>query len=285
MSVLGNDGGALDWVLDKLAAAKKQSAKASSAQSFKPKTPKAPDVTAKIEKLKGVRAFEQGLWHQYKKSGKPDDYKALLQSHIPLMRKEVGRFKGVEIDKVTMEVEWMKLHKKAVDSFNPTKSALNTWITNKTHLNRFVSQRQNVLRPSEPKNAKIGRFKTGFSELASNLGREPSLQEVSEHTKLPMKTVVELSRVARGTYDIDAGGDEVTGNAPAKLNTMTMAAKIVYPDLSAEEKLLHDYMFPKDGRKIVSTTNELSKKTGFDVPKVSKLKTSILKKMEEWIPD
>lgn len=276
---------ALDWVLGKIAASKKAVGSTAKPKPIKievhpPKKPK--DVTA-------IRSKEMDLWKKYKETNDPKHYQALLKSHMPVIYKTLNVFKSVEINKSAQLMNLMQLHKEAIDAFDPKNAKganLTTWLTTrlKAH-HRYVGNRQNLARLSEPKNLLVGQFKTGVSELISNLNREPSLQEIQEHTKLPEKTVRELSKQIRKSYDVDSGGDEIAGFAPNILSSQRMASKIVYPSLTPDEKLVHDYIYPKDGRRAVSDTGTLAKRLGWDLPKVSKVKTSIRLKMNEFVPD
>jgi hypothetical protein len=274
---------ALEWVLGKIAASKKAVGTIAKLPKIEPAVIKKPkDVTA-------LRTKELDLWKQYKESGDPKHYQALLSSHMPVIYKTLNTFKSVEVNKSAQVMNLMQLHKDAMDAFDPknVKGAnLTTWLTTrlKGH-HRYIGNRQNLARMSEPKNLLVGQFKTGVQELISNLNREPSLQEIHEHTGLPEKTVRELSKQIRKSYDIDAGGDELAGFAPNVLSVQRMAAKIIYPSCTPDEKLLHDYIYPKDGRRAVPGSGDLAKKLGWDLPKVSKVKGSLKKKMDEFIPD
>jgi DNA-directed RNA polymerase sigma subunit (sigma70/sigma32) len=269
-----------EWVLGKLGAAKAPKAKA----------PTMPTIVAPLAPqadMKSVRAREMELYRKWKTEGKkPEDFAALYNSHKKLIQKEINKYRGAEVPRAALEFEHIKHYRVALESFDESKGVqLHSWITtNLKKPRRFVISVQNFARITEPLANKIGPFKSAHTELTAKLGHQPSTDDLVEHTGLSRKEVLQLNRQLRKALMITAGGDEET--APSyRSDTERQIADLIYHKLKPDEKVVHEYLFPKDGRKPITSSSVLAKKLGWHVSKVSKAKTAIIGHIDQHLPD
>lgn len=301
---------ALEWVLAKLSAARKGSAPVFKPPEFRPPKPTAPAfVPAALSKPGGVdlqhqtamtakRAEELAHWHRWNTEGrKADDFEILLNSHMPLINKQLSRFGGVEVNKTAMKSVLIEHYRKALEKFDPDKGAqLHTWISNNLKgVKRFVVKHQNVLRITEPVAEKITPYRTAQSELTQRLGYDPTIQQIVDHThskdwrgnkKLSMKDALQVQKLVKRGLDLGGGGEEVEDAGVRYNDPALQAAHIVYHQLKPHEQKVHEFLFPRAvGVDPIYKTGVIAKKLGWEVSKVSKARKSIFDKIQARIGD
>lgn len=273
---------AFGWFIDKLAA----KSSAPKAPVYSPPKLKLPEVKAPKD-MRVVREREMDLFKQWKYGGKkPEDFEALKESHRGLLQKAVGRFKGAEVPRKALEFEHLKHYRRALETFDDTKGAqLHSWITtNLKKARRFVLQVQNTGRITEPLGEVIGTYKSARTELQEQLGRPPTIDEIVEHSKLSKKEVIQLGKQLKPSRMLSGTGDDESGPTHYS-DSEKLIADLVYHKLRPDEKLVHEYLFPKDGTKAVTSSSVIANKLGWHISKVSKAKTSIRNLIDEHLPD
>jgi len=124
------------------------------------------------------REFE--LWKRYK-AGDRQALIELLDSLAPLIHGQVGKFAGVGLPRVSIEMEAKRLAIQALDTYNPNLSQLNTHVTNYLKkIQRYVIKHQNVAQIPEPRAIALGRYLTIYENLESEKGREPTVTELAD---------------------------------------------------------------------------------------------------------
>lgn len=289
---------ALDWVLAKLAAAKKPAVAAPKAPVYKAPEFK-PGATAfgtlsEAEKKK-LRDKELALWKTWKEGGmKAKDFEPLYKSHSNIINKKLNAFKGAEVNRTAQKAFLIENYRNALESYDPNHAkgaSLATHIYNNLRRGqRFVIKHQNPARITEPLAAKIGPYKAAISELTDKLGYEPTHDQVVEHSlswekPLSKRDVLQLSKQVRRSYDINAGGSEIEGAGTRTHDPFLHAAHIIYPMLKPHEQKVHAIMFPKDGRAPIYKTGAIATKLKWHVSKVSKARTVIIDKIQNYVGD
>lgn len=270
---------ALEWVLDKLAAAKKIEP---------PKAPSLPKVDQAARK-----ATDLDLWKTWKDSGKkPEHLDPLLKAFSGMMYDRVNKFKNrVEIPTAAIEHEHKKALIHAFETYDPSKAALGTHVQNRLlKAKRFVDTYQNFARIPDNISRHIGYFNAAKAELADKLGHEPDDQTLHDHIlKNPiiindrphvfsMKDISRLNKEQRkGFISREGSKDEQTG-VPNLSSREEEVIRLVHHQLSPQERLVHEYTFGLNGKPALKP-GEIAKKLGMDGPKVSKLKKSIREKI------
>lgn len=277
---------ALDWVLDKLSAAKK-------IQAVGPSSAKTVDEKKKELAAKKPKEFE--LWQSWKKGGqKPKDLDPLLKSFSNLINSRVSLYKNrVEIPVSTIEHVHKKEFVNALRTYDPTKgAALGTHVMNRLQkAGRYIEQHKNFATIPENISRYIGAFNAVKGEIREKLGgAEPDAQTIhdfvvtSQHPKLGALSLKDIKRLNRD----QRRGLIQTGHETDLLNVHELdpreleVAHLIVHQLTPQERLVHEYTLGLYGKPMLRP-GEIAKKLKVDGSKVSKLKKSIFAKMQPYL--
>lgn len=241
-------------------------------------------MAIKPKDLKGTQRKEIDLWHNWNNNGrKPDDLTPLYQSLKPVVNKAVSNWAGrVPVPTSAIQAEMHKQFVNAVKTFQPGKSALNTWVTNNLRKGgRFIKNYQNIGRIPENQIDKIEPYKRAKQELYDKFGHEPDTSSIAEHMGVPLRKIQQLEKENR--QDLAASkfneGDPAEIHAPKELE----AISLIQYDLTPEERIVYEHTFGMNGKKMLKP-GEIAEKTGIHASKVSrirkKLKDKALEAME-----
>ncbi len=268
---------ALEWVLNKLAAAKKPTAVA---------TP-APKISRE-QKL-----HEVDLWRKWKEGGeKPKDLDPLLKSMSGIIYERVNKFRRAEVPSSAIIHEHKKEFVKSLRTWDPDKGSLSTWLGNTMkRAGRYVETYKNPARITENISQHIGSFKAVKSELAEKLGHEPDAHAIHDYVLkikhptlgiLSLKDITRVEREQRKTF-LDKGHDsEETGASPLLASRQEEVAYLIIPSLTPQERLVHEYTLGLNGKQQLKP-GQIAKKLKMDNSKVAKLRTSIFNKMRPFL--
>lgn len=281
---------ALEEVLQKIAARKKATTGSSFSPPALPKMPEMPKPAAPAPAklpadLTATRSKELDLWHTWKSNGqKPEHLEPLLKSLDPLIQKSVNRYRGqVEIPEKTLEFKHRKLAIDALKTYDPSKGAQIqthvTWALKKA--DRFVKQHQNFARIPENVAGKIGKYQAAKSELTEKFGHEPDDISLAEHSGLSLKMVKTINKSLRKGLN-QSGGDTDLNLAHSSYDREMEVALLIYPQLTPEERKVHELSVGLNGHPRLKP-GEIAKRLGFDGSKVSKLRRSIIEKMQPYL--
>ena len=299
MPGLDERGQALTWVLEKLAAAskKKEAPKATSfvVPKFEPAKPasfgKAPEKITTERKKKEV-----DLWHQWNSNGrKPKDLNPLLKTFDNVIKSKMNVFRRAEVPTSTIESQLKKAAVEAFKTWDPKKGGgLNTWVTYKLKRGqRFVDSNKNITYSPENITQHIGSFNALKAELHEKLGHEPDAHAIHDHllefghprerfAALSLKDIKRLEKEQRRSL-ISSGKDtEETAGIPHMSSRAEEVKILILPELTPEERSVHELSFGLNGKPQLKP-GDISKRLKFDISKVSKLRTSILRKMQKHI--
>jgi len=273
----------LDWVLGKLAAAKKAPA---GLPTISP--------AQKKEELKAKQPKEIELWKAWKAGGqKPHLLEPLLKSFAPLINERIKHYRGrVEMPISTIEQEHNKWFLKGLQTYDPNKgAALNTHLyTNLKKAGRYIEANKNFSYISENVSRNIGAYNAFRSEIAERLGHEPDDKTVldfaikEKHPKLGILSLKDLKRLnneqRKGLIqtghesDLLAHGDV----DPREVEV----AHLIIPQLTPQERLVHEHTLGLNGKAQLKP-GDIAKKLKMDNSKVAKLRSAIWGKMKPYL--
>lgn len=184
------------------------------------------------------------------------DRKKLLEDHKKLIEFEAAKYAGfVPLAIVTAEA--YKLANEAIDKFDE-KSGIkfSTYLVNSLKkLSRLSTQYGGIVRIPENKQFKIQKINVAEEELRGELGREPTLSEISNRTHMSLKETTNLlatrkkevtfANVASTPLFVTDGNDDWI--------------HFVYHDLSETDKYIMEHK-TGFGNKQILTTEEIAKK-------------------------
>ena len=241
-------------------------------------------MASKPKDLKGTQKKEIDLWHNWNNNGrKSDDLKPLYQSLKPVVNKAVSNWAGrVPVPTSAIQAEMHKQFVNAIKTFQPGKSALNTWVTNNLRKGgRFIKNYQNLGRIPENQIDKIEPYKKAKMELYDKLGHEPDTHAIAEHMGVPVRKIHQLEKENRQDLaaSIFSEGDPAQVLAPKELEALSL----IQYDLTPEQRIVYEHTFGMGGKKMLKP-GEIAAQTGIHASKVSRirkiLKDKVLDAME-----
>lgn len=272
---------ALDWVLEKLSAARKAQ-------------PVAPLVPDKKEELKAKQPKELELWKAYKASGfHPAKLNPLIKSFQGLLNERIRHFKNrVEIPVSVIDHVHKVEFVDALKSYDPKRGTqLNTHIFNRLRkAGRFIDANKNFAYIPENISKNIGFFNTFKAELSEKLGYEPDDQTIHDeavkqrHPRLGLISLKEIKRLNREQRKgFVQKGHESDLLFPDELNPRELeVAHLIVFQLTPEERAVHEYTLGLNGKPKLAP-GAIAKKLKMDNSKVSKLRSSAWAKMQPYL--
>ncbi len=272
----------LSFYKDAAAASKKK-------KSTTPKAPKAPAFKPiefpKNNDLKKTQKKELELWHHWNDNGRKKEHLTpLLNSMKPLIQKHVGAWRGVEIPSSTIHSEFRKQFVQAVKTYDPSKSALNSWVhKNLLKGTRYLKKYQNLGKIPEGQIKLITPYKKAYEHLTNLHGFEPDTKTIADHMGEPVKRIAQLQKELR--KDNSASGysrmkmeDPAEIYSPKELEALHM---IKYDNrLSTEDRTVYEYTYGLNGRPQLAP-GQISKQTGIHPSKVSRIRTKLKGVLQE----
>lgn len=140
---------------------------------------------------------ELGLFHRYKQ-GDLMAKQELMTSLAPLINHSASRFANSGLPPLAIKLEGQRLASGAIDTYDPSKSQLNTHVT--THLkklSRFVTNYQNVGHIPEPRALMIGTYNTLMANIEADKGRPATAQEIADAMSISLREVDRLQSEMR----------------------------------------------------------------------------------------
>lgn len=235
----------------------------------------------KSKDLKGTQKKEIDLWHNWNNNGrKTEDLQPLYQSLKPVVNKAISNWAGrVPVPTSAIQAEMNKQFVNAVKTFQPGKSALNTWVTNNLRKGgRFIKNYQNIGRIPENQIDKIEPYKKAKMELYDKLGHEPDTHAIAEHMGVAVRKIQQLEKENR--QDLAASkfndGDPAEVLAPKELEALSL----IQYDLTPEQRIVYEHTFGMGGKKMLKP-GEIATQTGIHASKVSRIRTMLKNKVLE----
>jgi len=224
------------------------------------------------------------LWKVWKDSDEhPDALRPLMGQFRNMIRKNVNRWKTIDMPPAVIQAEHNKQFLRALRTFDPEKGKLGTWVG--SHLRnapqRFLTTYQNPARIVETRTgAKKGLFDNAVATLDETLGRPPTTQEISEHLGWPEAEVERAQSESRSAYYMsgNAYGLDPATNMPSRA---TEIARFIKPELSPEELLVWEHTTGEGGKDQLKP-GEIAKKLKMHPSKVTRLRNSIADKIKKY---
>lgn len=144
-------------------------------------------VLDRIAKLAAAAGESRGekdfaLWRAWKQSPTDMNLSALLKQIDPLIQRETNKWSGT-LARPLLETEGKQLAVEAFKTYDPARgTGLGTHVVNALlKMSRLSYANQNVARLPENKMLKFHSYNLAHSELQDNLGRAPTVDELSDH--------------------------------------------------------------------------------------------------------
>jgi DNA-directed RNA polymerase specialized sigma subunit len=241
----------------------------------------------KIAAIKGQPEFK--MWEQWKQNPGPETTRPLLQHFEPIFKNKVNTWKAPNVNEAAFKAELKIRAINAFESYNPERgAALRTHLEN--HLMkamRYNAQQQNTMYIPEGKSGYIGKIDAVKNELNEDLGRAPSNDEIAELLNERLKPRRPLTGAKVKQIEDSRVRDTLSSNFesdpnPFALNRDREVATLLRPTLPPDQQVVFDYLYGQNGKRQITSTNELAKELGKTPSQVSRLRTAILRKFDSY---
>lgn len=220
------------------------------------------------------------LWEQWNYSRSPKDLQNLVDRMDPVIRSAALKLSGGTIGQDVLLAKGKVLAVQAINNYDPKKGvALATHITNgMAPLHRVVYTHQNTARLPENITLKINQYNAAKDHLLSNLGREPTVEELHQELGWSANELKKLDLYQRKDLVESLNN---TGDAFGKEEFDDDLLAAIYYDLTPQEKKLFEYSTGYGSRK--RSNPEMMALLGLTQPQLSYQKTLLTKKIEDLV--
>jgi DNA-directed RNA polymerase specialized sigma subunit len=213
------------------------------------------------------------LWKTWNSNKNKENLSPLFKAVEPIITKEVSRWASGPVARPVLNIEAKKLALNAFNNYDPSASQLSTHLTNQLKgISRIVYTHSNVARLPEHQTLKVGTYLTAKNELEEDLGREPTMQELSQHLRWSPQETERFSLELRS-------GLSTSKPVPPGFETYDSDKAFVdyiYNDLADQDKIVFEHTTGFNGNRVLSA-KDLIKKTGMTQGQISHSKRRIAK--------
>lgn len=205
------------------------------------------------------KAKDRELYDRWKRSRSPQDLQALLDQLKPVIAREVNRWAG-SLARPTLETKAKALAVKAIKNYNPAMGAtLSTHVTNQLQkLSRVVYTHTQAARLPEHKAVAMTSFNAAHEMLNSELGRTPTVLELSEHLGWSKARTSEFQKAYQRKELLTSGEFRPSAFAVNDYQQDPMV-DFVYYDMSPANQQLFEHITGYGGAKVMSNKDLMEK--------------------------
>lgn len=245
-----------------------------------------------ISKTASMKKQDEDIWAEWMIDQKDHKKKEkLLKQFSGLIFSHVNKWGGARVPRSALRAEAERLSMIAFTRYDPGRGAsiasyVDQWLGK---LYSFQATRSQVMKVPEHR---IGYLTDIYNEtrarLSSKMGRDPTAVQIADTMKVPLKKfknpLAEIKRLeAESIGIITESSADLTGAAVANDAAAKQALYSIYYDLTSDEKLVFEHLYGFGGKMKLKRMKDISLRTGFSPSKISRLKNSIYKKVEDYI--
>ena len=242
-----------------------------------------------IDITKNLQNKELQLFYKWKQTGDNNIKLELINSLSPIIYQQVHKFKGSGLPETALRLETKRIISDALETYDPTKSQLNTHVINYgKKLSRFVQNYQNVGKIPEPRLRMVGLYNTVYDNINADKGREPTVPELADAMSVPSIEIERLQTELRsdlGMPDVGAGVEEdsfldLTQFTDLKFHERQII-EFVYYDSDPIDKKVIEYIFGLGGVIPLKSDKEIAFKLNLTPSALKRRKTKLGKRLTE----
>lgn len=215
----------------------------------------------------GVGEDFEGVFGQWQKTRTPEVNTRLLSTLQPVIDTAVSSYAGANMSPtIRSRAKLMAL--KAMETYDPSKGNVRTHLLSQLQgLRRLSAQEQNIIPIPEQVGLDFQRLSESENELRDRLGRDPTDDELADHTSLSTRRIKKIRAFhqpipesATIVENDDEGQDGgVASTIPGAARGADAWMNFVYDDLSPTDKLIMDMSLGRNGKRHTST-QEIAKR-------------------------
>ena len=219
--------------------------------------------------ITGVSQDFDDLYKNWKTAKTPENNTKILGALQPVIDTAVSSYGG-QTPTPTLRSRAKIMAIKALDSYDPKRGNVRTHLLSQLQsLRRLSAQEQNIIRIPEQVGLDFQNLSRATAELSDELGREPTDDELANHTNLSKLRIRKIRNfnqpIAEGTtsqiLDENSSGGDVASSLPGDNRAADAWADFVHGDLGPTDQLIMDWTLGRNGKRRAST-QEIAKRLG-----------------------
>lgn len=219
------------------------------------------------------------LWQTWKAEPTPGNLEPLLQAMQGPINAKVNEFRAAPVPDSAVRAFANAQAVKALHGFNPDRGASVSTFVN-WHLKKvraFVLKHQNIGRIPEHRAYNITKFKEAKEDLSQRMGHPPDTVSLADHLGWSQAEVARMQKELRP--DLIASLSLEPDRLPSMQSSRERdVLRYIHYDLTPDERLVFEYSLGLYGKPKLSAT-EISKTMSISLPKVSRIRAKIDKKL------
>lgn len=196
----------------------------------------------------------------WRKEPTPHNKTVLLQQMSPIIDKALTTYTG-NTNNPLLRSRAKILALQGLDRYDPSRAKLQSYMLQHLQaLRRYAAKADEIISIPERVRLDLLDIDHGEKELTDKLGREPTLDELSDHLMISPKRILYVRQAAQpirpeGFYLNRGEADENENLSPEVVNTnFEPWLNFVYQDLNPRDKLIMDYALGRNGKKKLGTS-------------------------------
>lgn len=223
------------------------------------------------------------VWSRWKQNPNEEDFQKLYNAHKNTIERGISMFAGSygnPLPPAAIKGEAIVAFDNALKTYKPESGAsLDTWITSQLRtLQRFTRDNKDIAHIPENRLIHIGALRNREQFLTDQLGRPPSVSELADDLKWPIKRVKmlkkEMKRDLVGNQSLDFMSNEKISDKMEEL------LQGLYYDLPPVQQKIMEYTFGWFGEKKMDIKG-MSRSLGIPEAKLRYEKDKIAKRIEK----
>ena len=237
----------------------------------------------RVRKLRERQAKEVALWKAWKDGGsQPRDLRPLLHSFGPLIKSKMnthlGRVKMVPDAAIKAEYQLQFVH--ALRSYDPSKGSLGTYVYRYLDkAKRFITSYQNVGRIPENRIYRIKEYQNAVADMREESDKIPKHEAVAEKLGWTLADVKRMNSELRNDLVSQNFEEDPFMIMPSKEQEVLRLFKY---ELEGKERLVYEHLTGM-GKPQITSTSEIGKELGIPDYQVSRIKSSIQKRLAPYL--
>ena len=232
-------------------------------------------------------AKDQQLWQTWKQEGqKPAHLEPLLKAYQGVFAQHMKK-RPPTVPESAYKAELQSHFIRALDTYDPSKAALNTHVENRLRKAlRYGNRHANIAYVPEGKASDFGKIDKAKEELYQEFGRDPTHVEIANHLGLTPKRIEMLQKARIADIPASHFENDPTERHNSFEDQQIALAQHILPDIFPGQEDLHTlfhYTFGTGGKPQVHSTTELAKIMGKSQSQISRMKTVMGNKLKTYM--
>jgi len=218
---------------------------------------------------------EVELWRKWKAEKTNANLTPLLKSVEPIITTHVNKLSG-NLPRSAIRAQAIMLTIDALDNYDPDKAQLNTHLYSRLQkLNRYVYEHQNLGTIPEPRIIQIGTYNRVKTNMEDQLGRPPTIDELSDELRWPKKQINLLEKEMRKDLVQDFSYVNVSDDSRADIDEHIA---LLHSELHGTDQKVLEHLYGLEGQPILSNS-DIAKKLNISQSMVTQIKTRLANRL------